>query len=1044
MMRGVINSSINFRFLVVILAAVLMVFGINQMTKMPVDALPEFSPPYVEIQTEALGLSAKEVEQMITVPMEQDLLAGVAWLDVIRSESVPGLSSVLVYFEPGTDLYQARQMVAERLSQAAVGLPHVSKPPTMIQPLSSASRFMIIGLSSAELSLMQMSVLARWTIAPRLMGVPGVAHVAIWGNRDRQLQVQVDPHRLRAHEVTLEQVVETTGNALWVSSLSYLEASTPGTGGFIDTPNQRLSIWHVLPITSPEELAQVSIDGAETLTLSDVATVVEDHQPLIGDAVVNDTQNLMLVVEKLPGTNSLQVTRDVEEALDLMRPGFTAINFDASLFRPASFIEMAIRSLTQTLVIIAFLFLLVASLLLYHWRAVVVGLTSVVFSLIAALYILYLRGETLNAMVLAGLVVALGILMDEAVMDAQIILRSLSDNKNSDNPRSPVEVIRSSLSSHRGSTIFATLIMLILVIPVFLLNGVTGALLKTAAVSYFLAVLVSLMAGFTITPALSSILFSNRQPSRLSSPLSDWIGRQFSRLTKWSVIHTRFAYGVLIALFLIGAGAIPLVRYDQVLPRMNEPYLLLNLEAAPGTSHQAMNRLVSLVSSDLREIPGVQNVGAHIGRAVFGDQIVGINSAQLWVQVANGKNYDATFNAVQDLASGYTGVNLEVQTYISRTINQPIFQPEPSMTLRVYGEDQAVLRTESEKLQIALSGIPGLLDSQVVYPVEEPTVEIEVDLPVAQQYGVRPGDVRRTAATLLSGIQVGSLFEEQKIFDVIVWSTPQVRDSISDIRNLMIDIPSGGQVPLGDLAEIRLVASPTVIKREAASPYMDINVAMLPGSDVQVANELRNFVQSYSFPLEYHAEVVGNYSTQQAVKQSLLISGLVVLAGIFLLLQAATRNWRLAFFLMITIPAMLTGGVMAGMFVGKSISILGLFGMLAVLGVYIRSVILMAYNASAADKDMEVTTASIIKTSAKQAPQTVLTGLLLGLVFVVLIIFGAKPGHEFLFPIAVSALGTLVTATLTYGIVVPALILKFGAYQEKQLELGHEPLPEFG
>ncbi len=254
MMRSIVRSSLQFRYLVIVVAAVVMITGITQLRNMPVDVLPEFSAPYVEIQTEALGLSAEEVEQLITVPMEQDLLNGVPWLDNIRSESVPGLSSIVLNFEPGTDLYRARQMVAERMTQA-FALPHVSKTPIMLQPYSSMSRFMIVGLSSKDVSLIEMSVLARWTIGPRLLGVPGVANVAIWGNRDRQLQVQVDPARLRAQGVSLEQVVETTGNALWVSSLTFLEASTPGTGGFIDTAQQRLGVRHVSPIVSAKELA---------------------------------------------------------------------------------------------------------------------------------------------------------------------------------------------------------------------------------------------------------------------------------------------------------------------------------------------------------------------------------------------------------------------------------------------------------------------------------------------------------------------------------------------------------------------------------------------------------------------------------------------------------------------------------------------------------------------------------------------------------------------------------------------------------------------
>ena len=295
-MRSIIESSMRLRYLIVILAAALMVFGIVQIRSMPVDVFPEFNPPLVEIQTEALGLSAEEVESLITTPMEADLLIGVAWLDRIYSESVTGLSSITLVFEPDADPIQVRQMVQERLNQT-YALPNVSKPPTMIQPLSSTNRVMMIGLSSQDLSLIDMGVLARWNIRPRLMGVPGVANVAVWGQRERQLQVQVDPQELQKSGVTVQQIIETTGEALWVSPLTYLESSSPGTAGWIDTPNQRLGIHHLLPITSAEDLGRVSVVGSDGLVLSDVANVVEDHQPLIGDAVINDGPGLLLVVE---------------------------------------------------------------------------------------------------------------------------------------------------------------------------------------------------------------------------------------------------------------------------------------------------------------------------------------------------------------------------------------------------------------------------------------------------------------------------------------------------------------------------------------------------------------------------------------------------------------------------------------------------------------------------------------------------------------------------------------------------------------------------
>ncbi|HEX2994040.1 MAG TPA: efflux RND transporter permease subunit, partial [Anaerolineales bacterium] len=320
-MRGIIRSSLQYRFLVIVVAIVLMVSGFTQIRAMPVDTLPEFSTPYVEIQTEAPGLSAQEVEDIVTVSLEQSMLAGIPWLESIRSKSMPGLSSIFLYFEPGTDLNRARQLVGERIALSAALLPSVSKKPVMIQPLSSANRFMIVGLSSEEMSLVELSVLARWTIAPRLMGVPGVAHVAIWGQRDRQLQVLVDPAQLQEQGVSLDQVIRTTGNALWVSPLTFLKASAPGSGGFIDTPNQRLSVWHVLPISSAEDLGEVAVEGTEKLLLKDVAQVVEDHQPLLGDAVINDSPNLLLVIEKLPGVNTLEVTRGVDEALAALQPG---------------------------------------------------------------------------------------------------------------------------------------------------------------------------------------------------------------------------------------------------------------------------------------------------------------------------------------------------------------------------------------------------------------------------------------------------------------------------------------------------------------------------------------------------------------------------------------------------------------------------------------------------------------------------------------------------------------------------------------------------
>ena len=1037
MMRSIVDSSMKFRFLVITIAVALMAFGVIQLRRMPVDILPEFSPPYVEIQTEALGLSAEEVEQMLTVPMEQDLLAGVAWLDVIRSESVPGLSSVLVYFEPGTDLYRARQMVAERIAQSAVGLPHVSKPPTMIQPLSSASRFMIVGLSSKELSPIEMSVLARWTIAPRLMGVPGVAHVAIWGNRDRQLQVLVDPERLQSAGVSLDQIVETTGNALWVSPLTFLEASSPGSGGFIDTPNQRLTVWHVLPISSPDELAQVPIEGAQGLFLGDVAQVVEDHQPLIGDAVINDSPNLLLVIEKLPEINTLEVTRSVEKALTSLKPGLPGIDFNATLFRPASYIEMATANLSNSLVMAALFVVLLLSVLLYGWRTAFISLAAIVISLFAALYVLHLRDATLNSMVLAGLVIALGIVVDDAVIDVENMMRRLRQNREEGGLRPAAGVILAASAEMRSSIFFATLITLLAVSPVFFMDGTAGALLQPMAVSYTLAVLAAMVVALTVTPALGFILLSGRQLEVRESPIMPRLKSSYERTLERTVKSPGLANLVIVVLILAGIIVAPFLNRDQVVPAFREPYLTIQLEGAAGTSHPEMSRIVSRISSELRDIKGVNDVGAHVGRAVFGDQVVGINSSELWVSIDPGADYDATVQAVEDTVNGYAGLVRHVGTYSQQILSQPQrTSTDDDITLRLYGEDLGVLGAETEKLEKQLSGINGIADMHSIRPIVEPSLEIEVDLAAAQKYGIKPGEVRRTAAALLSGILVGNLFEQQKVFDVVVWGVPEIRASLTDVSNLLIPTSDGGQVRLGDVADVRLVPAPVVIQHDAMSAYLDLGITVQGRSARAVARDIEVKMQGYAFPTEYHMELFNNALTRQANQQRILITGLIALAGIFLLLQACVGSWRMALAVLFMLPATIAGGVLAAFLVNGTLSIASLFGLLPVLGIAVRNTVLLVTHCQRieAAEGKPFGTEVLMRGARERVAPMLTTAFTTAFALLPFVIFGNIPGQEIVYPMAIVILGGLVTSTWLNLFALPSLYLRFGANREADLE----------
>jgi Cu/Ag efflux pump CusA len=1037
-MRGIINASMQYRFLVIVVAIVLMAIGFTQIRSMPVDVLPEFNPPFVEVQTEALGLSAKEVEEIVTVSLEQNMLAGVPWLDRIESKSMPGLSSIILYFEPGTDLLRARQLVGERLALSAVGLPSVSKKPVMIQPLSSASRFMIVGLSSKDLSLVDLSVLARWTVAPRLMGVPGVAHVAVWGNRDRQLQVLVDPAKLQEQGVSMDQVISTAGNALWVSPLTFLQASSPGTGGFIDTPNQRLSVWHVLPISSAEELGEVSVEGTEGLLLKDVAQVVEDHQPLIGDAVINDNPNLLLLIEKLPGANTLEVTRNVDEALEALGPGLPGVQFDSSLFRPATFIEMAIANLSQALVIGAILMALVLGIFMYGWRTALISLLAVATSLAAALTVLYLRGATINSMVLAGLVIALAIIIDEAVVDVENIMQRLRQNREEGGLRTTESVILEASAEMRGGLFFATLITLLAAVPLFFVEGIFGQIFRPMIVSYTLAVVTAMVTALIITPALSMIFLAGKQLNVRQAPVAARLQRGYRGMLARRPMSAGMANIVILVLIVAGIVVAPLLNRSQILPSFREPYLIVKMQSAPGTSHPEMSRIMALMSAELRSVSGVKNVGAHVGRAEFGDQVVNVNSGELWVTVDPKANYDATVASVQAVANGYAGMVRDVQTYTEQTLDQSTpGATGADFTVRVYGDDMTVLRTEADKVQKALAGITGVSNIRQILPVEEPTLEIKVDLTTAQTHGIKPGDVRRTVATLLSGILVGNLFEDQRIFDVVVWGVPELRDNIGDVSELMIPKPDGSQVRLGDVADISVVPSLAVINHDGMSPYLDLAITVQGRSVAAVANDVNTAVHNLNFPLEYHAEVLSTYAQVQAAQQSLLIAAIVALAGIYLVLQAAASSWRMGFATFLLVLAALAGGVLTALLTNGTLSVASLFGLLAVLGIATRNAIALINHYQHLERvngesfgDELVQHGSLDRVAA-----TVMSTLTTVLTLLPLVFLGNTPGLEIVSPMAIIIVGGLIISTLLNLFALPALYLRYGASREADLGL---------
>ncbi len=772
-----------------------------------------------------------------------------------------------------------------------------------------------------------------------------------------------------------------------------------------------------------------------TLSLGDVAAVVEDHQPLIGDNILaNDSPGLLLVIEKFPGANPEDVTRGVEAKLAELQPGLSGIQIDTNIFRPANFIDMAMGNLTWSLLIGFLLLVLVLLAFFYHWRVALISLVVIPLSLVTAGLVLDLRGSTMNMMVLAGLLIAVAIVVDDAIMDVENIVRRLRQHRLEGSDRSTASIILEASLEVRSAMIFATLIILLALLPIFLLGGVSGAFFQPLAISYALALLASLVVALTVTPALCLLLLRNVPLERRESPLLCWLQRGYEGLLMRLIRVLRPAFlaiGALAtsALALVGLAMLPSLGGMPTLPSFKEPNVMIRWQAPPGTSYPEMARVTTLVSRELRTIPGVRNVAANVGRAVLGDQVVDVNSAQLVVSIDPAANYDATVAAIRKVAGGYPGIRSEVQTYLKEATSQVLTGTSNDIVVRISGPDLGVLRSKAEEVRRAISQINGAVDVHTELQVEKPQVDIEVNLAKAQRYGLKPGDVRRAASTLVAGIEAGSLFEEQKVFQVVVWGTPQTRYSLSSIRDLLIDTPDGGQVRLGDVADVRIVPTPNLIQHETVSRRVDVGLNVRGRDPNAVVSDIQQRLSAIKFPLEYRGAVLGGYQEQQADQRNLLIFGLAAAIGVFLLLQAAFGSWRLAALAFFTLPSALLGGVLAAFAAGRMIPFASFVGLLAVFGIAIRSIIMLIkhYQHLEQHEDKPFGLDLVLQGTRERFAPILMIALAVGLALMPLVISGSIPGQEIASPMAIVILGGLVTSTLLNLFVVPSLYLRFGA-----------------
>lgn len=1018
-MNWLVTTSLKLRVLVLAASVVLVLFGLQTLKNAPLDVFPEFAPPLVEIQTEAPGLSTEEVESLITIPLENGL-KGTPWLKTLRSKSVLGLSSVVLIFPQGTDLVRARQFVQERLAIEATRLPAIAHPPVMLSPLSSTSRVMKIGVTSETLSQMELSELAKWTIRPNLMAIQGVANVAIWGQRDRQLQVLVNPDRLRLHSVSLDAVQKAVADAVALTG-----------GGFIDTPNQRLAVRQLTGVESPEELGAAIVDfrSGSPIHLRDVADVVVGHPTPIGDAVINDGPGLLLIVEKQPWGNTLEVTQKVEAALETLKPGLKGVDIDPTIFRPATFIERSLHNLTHAMEIGCLLVIVILLLFLFDWRTSLISLTAIPLSLIAAALVLYYSGATINTMVIAGLVIALGEVVDDAIIDVENILRRLKINRSLPNPLPPFQVVLQASLEVRSAVVYASLIVTLVFLPVLFLDGVSGSFFRPLAIAYILAILASLLVALTVTPALSLMLLPRATSEHHhEAPVARFLKSIYSKILPFWMHRPYVAIALVLIMFGWSGYALTTLG-EEFLPNFKETDFLMHWVEKPGTSLDAMQRITAQVSRELRSIDGVRNFGSHIGRAEVADEVVGPNFTELWISIDPDVKLEPTVAKIEEVINGYPGLYRDVLTYLKERIKEVLTGAGATIVVRVYGSELSTLRSKAQEVYAVMKDVPGVHTPKVEPQVLVPQIQVRLRPEAAARFGLTAGQIRRAVATLVKGTKVGEVYSEQKTIDVVVWGTPELRADLASLQALMIDVPlGGGYVPLGDVADLEVVPAPNEIKHEKASRRIDIT-CNVQGRDLgSVAREIEAAVKKLDFPQGYHPEFLGEYAARAESQQRLLALAGLSLIGILLLLHVDFQSWRLTSIVFLTIPFALVGGVVGVLLDNRILSLGSLVGFVTVLGIAARNgIMLVSHYRHLEEHEGEPFGPNLVKRGSEERLAPILmTVLATGLALVPLVWGGNLPGHEIEYPMAVVILGGLVTSTLLNLFLLPPIYLAFG------------------
>jgi len=1029
MFDKLIKLSLENRLIILVAALLLLIAGVFIAIRLPVDVFPDLTAPTVTVITEAHGMAAEEVETLVTFPIET-AVNGATGVRRVRSSSAAGISIVWVEFDWGTDIFIARQIVNEKLQIAEASLPQgIDRP--ILAPISSImGEIMLISVSldsaasnGHSLTAMALRSISDWTIRRRLLSVPGVSQVAPIGGEVKQYQILVSPEKLTAYDISLNEVLHAAE-----------QSNTNSSGGAYMDAGQEYLIRGIGRVQNLEDIATsvVAMRGNLPVLVRDVAEVKIGSAIKFGDGSANARPAVIIMVQKQPNANTLELTERIESTIGEIRKNLPlGVAINTQIFRQADFIRVAIDNVIEALRDGAILVIVVLFFFLGNVRTTFISMLAIPLSLVVTILVFQIFGITINTMTLGGLAIAVGALVDDAIIDVENVFRRLKENhhKSATEKRPILEVVFSASSEIRSPMVNATLIIIVVFVPLFFLGGVEGRLLRPLGYAYITSIFASLFVAVTVTPALCSYLLPKADFMKKEG--DSWLVKHLKRAYRKTLdLVLRFPKLVLIAAALALVISIALLPFlgRAFLPEFNEGSLTLSVLTVPGTSLDESNKIGQLAEQILLSRPEVKSTARRTGRAELDEHAQGVNAAELDVRFElNGKSKEEFFDELRSSLSIIPGTNVTIGQPIGHRIDHMLSGTRANIAVKIFGDDLYRLRSLAEAVRQQMEGIPGVVDLAVEQQIDVPQVRIKADRRAMATYGVSVGELAEAIDVAFNGEVASQILEGQQSYDLVVRFNEQNRGNLERIRNALFDTPVGPKVPLSQLAEVIYEKGPNTISRENVQRKIVVQ-ANVSGRDLRsVIDDIRaRLDKNIALPQGYYVEYGGQFESEQAATRLLTLLSIVSIAAIFLILYMEFGAFRPALFIMVNLPLALIGGIWAVFFTGGIISVASLVGFITLFGIATRNGILMIAHYQHLLAEGKPFREAIVQGSLERLNPILMTALAAGFGLIPLALGGGEPGKEIQTPMALVILGGLLSSTALNMIVVPSLFYKFG------------------